>query len=43
VRETVERMPSRTPRNIAEVLEIDRKSREQARSLVQACAGATCA
>jgi 1-deoxy-D-xylulose-5-phosphate reductoisomerase len=43
VRETAERMPTRTPRNIGEVLEIDRKSREQARSLVRACAGATCA
>ncbi len=43
VRDTVERVPSRTPQTIGEVLEIDRQSREQARSLVQACAGATCA
>jgi 1-deoxy-D-xylulose-5-phosphate reductoisomerase len=36
VRETLERVPARTPRTVAEVLEIDRESREQAHGLVEA-------
>ncbi len=40
VRETLERMPARTPRTIGEVLEIDSESRIKAREAVQARAAA---
>jgi 1-deoxy-D-xylulose-5-phosphate reductoisomerase len=41
VRETLERMPPRTPRTVGEVLEIDRESRTEALGLVEARAAAT--
>lgn len=40
VRETLARVPSRTPGSIGEILEIDRESRMKARELIQAHAGA---
>ncbi len=36
VAETLDRIPSREPRTIAEVLEIDRASREEARQVIEA-------
>ncbi len=36
VRETLERVPVRTPKSIGEVLEIDRESRAMARQLIAA-------
>jgi len=41
VRETLERVPVNTPESIAEVLEVDRKSREVARQIVASAAGKT--
>ena len=43
VLETLSRMPARSPRTIAEVLEIDRESRRVARELVTTRAGAVTA
>ena len=40
VRETLDRMPARTPRTVGEVLEIDRESRAEALGLVEARAAA---
>jgi hypothetical protein len=40
VAETLDRTPSREPRTIAEVLEIDRASRETARRVIDARWGA---
>ncbi len=40
VRDTLDRMPARTPHSIAEVLEIDGEARDAARDLVRALAGA---
>ncbi len=40
VRDTLDRMPARTPRSIAEVLDIDGEARAAAREMVQAFAGA---
>ena len=40
VRDTLDRMPARTPRSIGEVLEIDGEAREAARGLVNALAAA---
>jgi 1-deoxy-D-xylulose-5-phosphate reductoisomerase len=40
VRETLERVPTRTPKTVAEVLEIDRESRREALGLVEARAAA---
>jgi 1-deoxy-D-xylulose-5-phosphate reductoisomerase len=43
VAETLERVPARTPRDVGEILEIDRESRESARALIAARAGAVTA
>ena len=43
VAETLERVPVRTPRDVGEILEIDRESREAARALIAARAGAVTA
>jgi 1-deoxy-D-xylulose-5-phosphate reductoisomerase len=43
VRETLSRMPARVPRTVGDVLEIDAESREMARELVTARAGAVTA
>jgi 1-deoxy-D-xylulose-5-phosphate reductoisomerase len=41
VRETLDRMPARTPRTVGEILEIDRESRAEALGLVEARAAAS--
>jgi len=43
VAETLAQVPARTPRNVGEILEIDRESREAARALIAARAGAVTA
>jgi 1-deoxy-D-xylulose-5-phosphate reductoisomerase len=43
VAETLARMPARSPRTVAEILEIDREARNLARELVTARAGAVTA
>jgi 1-deoxy-D-xylulose-5-phosphate reductoisomerase len=43
VAETLEKVPARTPRDVGEILEIDRESREAARALIAARAGAVTA
>jgi 1-deoxy-D-xylulose-5-phosphate reductoisomerase len=43
VAETLEKVPARTPHDVGEILEIDRESREAARALIAARAGAVTA